>query len=106
MNLEQLQNKLLAAARANPPADHVPYAFEQRIRARLAERPGVDASALWARALWRAAMSCVAVTILMVGLSFTLGSSEATTSTVSTDNVSEQFEQALLATTDTWEDYQ
>ena len=32
MNLEPLQKKLLAAARAHPPSDRVPYAFEQRIQ--------------------------------------------------------------------------
>ena len=106
MNLEHLQKKLVAAARANPPEDRVPYAFEKRILARLAERPTVDASALWARALWRAAVPCVAVTILMASLSFTFVSSDATTSTVANDDISEQFEQALLASADTWEDYQ
>lgn len=66
MNLAELERKLIAAARANPPSDHVPYAFEQRIMARLRERPGYDAAAFWARSLWRAAVSCVAV-VLMLG---------------------------------------
>ena len=43
MNLEQLQKKLLAAARANPPADRVPYAFEKRILAQLAAQPPLTA---------------------------------------------------------------
>ena len=37
MNLAELERKLIAAARANPPSDRVPYAFEKRIMARLAE---------------------------------------------------------------------
>ena len=65
MNLAELQQKLIAAARAHPPSGHVPYAFEKRITARLALRPALDAGALWARALWRAAASCVAVVILL-----------------------------------------
>ena len=41
MNLPKLQEKLLAAARGNPPGDQVPYAFEQRVMARL--RSTIDA---------------------------------------------------------------
>ena len=54
MNLSELQQKLIAAARSNPPSDAVPYAFEKRLLARLAGRPVVDNWALWSRALWRA----------------------------------------------------
>jgi hypothetical protein len=106
MNLEQLQKKLLAAARANPPEDRVPYAFEKRIVARLASQPVVDDSALWARALWRAAVPCVALTIILTTLSFTLVSSDPTTTVATTEDVSEQFEAALLASADQWEDFQ
>ena len=65
MNTEELKKKLLAAARANPPGDHVPLAFEKRILANLAAKPVADLAALWARALWRAAVPCVAVTVLL-----------------------------------------
>jgi hypothetical protein len=105
MNIEQLQKKLLAAGRSNPPEDRVPYAFEQRILARLAAQPAVDDSTLWARALWRAAVPCVVVTILLATLSFTMVSSDPTT-VVSNDDVSQQFELALLAPADQWEDLQ
>src|ERR1039458_1755153 len=47
MNVTQLERKLIAAARANPPTDRVPYAFEKRIIAHLAAQPVVDAWALW-----------------------------------------------------------
>ena len=49
MNINLLQEKLIRAARHHPPSEHVPYAFEQRIMARLrfagnlldgANRPG------------------------------------------------------------------
>lgn len=103
MNLEHLQQKLIAAARIAPPDDRVPYAFEQRILARLAERPVVDAATLWAQALWRAAVPCVAVMLLLAACSFVFVSSE-TTNALTNDDVSEQFEQALLASADTVEE--
>jgi|ERR1051326_8259171 hypothetical protein len=65
MNIAQLQKKLLAAARANPPSDSVPYAFEQRVMARLAEKPVCDLFAIWTRTLWRAVGPCVGVTLLL-----------------------------------------
>lgn len=105
MNLEDLQKKLLAAARNHPPEDRVPYAFEKRILAHLANRPAVDSSAFWARALWRAAVPCVAVTILLTTLSFTMFSTETATVT-SDDDISQQFELALLAPADQLEDVQ
>ncbi len=55
MKLSELHNKLIAAARNNPPDDRVPYAFEKRITALLAARPVTDRWALWSRALWRGA---------------------------------------------------
>jgi hypothetical protein len=65
MNLRQLERKLIAAARANPPSERVPYAFEQRILARLGERPAIDVWELWSRALWRAAAPCIALMLLL-----------------------------------------
>ncbi len=92
MNLEQLQQKLIAAARNNPPGDHVPYAFEKRIIARLASRPVPDRWAQWAGALWRGAAACVAITLLFSAWSFY----SKTTAGPSTD-LSQQFENTLLA---------
>ncbi|MCL5099061.1 MAG: hypothetical protein M1608_16305 [Candidatus Omnitrophica bacterium] len=66
MNLVQLHEKLMAAARANPPSDAVPYAFEKRVMARLADAVSPDRwLAWWSRALWRAVTPCVAVMILL-----------------------------------------
>jgi hypothetical protein len=73
MNLAKLQETLLAAARANPPSDRVPYAFEKRIMARLTGRPELDVWAAWARLLWRAATPCLGVTALIVGLAAATG---------------------------------
>jgi hypothetical protein len=104
MNLEQLQKKLVAAARAHPPGDGVPYAFEKRIVAQLAAQPPVDVLGLWARALWRAAVPCVAVTILLTALSFTFVSPDSSSS-ASNDDLSKQFEQTLFASADQTEEY-
>ncbi len=65
MNIEQLQKKLLAVARSNPPSDEVPYAFERRIMALIADEQAVDVWALWGRLLWRAAAPCVGIMLIM-----------------------------------------
>ena len=65
MNLTELQKKMFAVARANPPSDHVPYAFEKRIMARLHAPLPLDLWALWGRLLWRAAAPCVAIMVLL-----------------------------------------
>lgn len=61
MDLEKLQQKLMAAAKAAVPSDHVPYAFEKRIMARLTAPLTVDVWALWGRWLWRAVAPCASV---------------------------------------------
>ena len=95
MNLAELERKLLAAARANPPSDRVPYAFEKRIMAHLADRPRADGWELWGRALWRAAAPCVAVMLLLSAWSFFVPN----TATPSND-LSQDFENTLLAAVD------
>jgi hypothetical protein len=95
MNLAKLEQKLVAAARANPPSDWVPYAFEKRIMARLAARPVVDDWALWARALWRAAAPCAAIMLLLGVWSFFAPPSNAPA-----NDLSQQLEQTLLAVVD------
>jgi hypothetical protein len=100
MNLEPLQKKLLAAARAHPPSDRVPYAFEQRISAHLKALPPVDLAAFWARALWRAAVPCAAFTLLLATWSF----APISTSSTTTEDLSQQFEQTLLADADQLEE--
>ena len=70
MNLDKLHQQLIAAARANPPSDGVPYAFEKRIMARIKAQPEPDSWLLWSRALWRAAAPCVALSLLCVAWTF------------------------------------
>jgi hypothetical protein len=64
-NLVELERRLIAAARQAPLSDSVPYAFQRRIMARLTGRPVVDVATVWARALWRAAASCVVAVVLV-----------------------------------------
>lgn len=63
MKPSQLERKLIAAAKVQAPSDAVPYAFEQRIMARLGKVPAFDFWAEWSRGLWRAAAPCVAIAI-------------------------------------------
>ena len=95
MNLAELQKKLIAAARANVPGDQVPYAFEKRVSALLASRVAPQNLDGWVRGLWRAAVSCVAVALLCGAWS--LFTPAPTTS--STD-LSQDFENTLLASVD------
>lgn len=102
MNLDHLQQKLLAAARSQLPSDRVPYAFEKCIMARLAVSPAIDHWALWARALWRAAAPCVALTLLFGVWSF-VGNNHGTSGLTDGD-FSQDFEQTMLAAVDDVED--
>jgi hypothetical protein len=95
MNLAELQKKLIAAARLNPPDDRVPYAFEKRITALIAARAGADHWMFWTRGLWRAAASCVAVAVVFGAVSlFTPAASD------NGNDLSQDFENTLLASVD------
>ncbi len=94
-NWQSLQRKLIAAARANPPGDGVPYAFEKRVMALLAGRAAAEPLALWVRGLWRAAVPCAAVALLLGAWAFYLSSAPA-----KTGDLSQNFESTLLASVD------
>jgi hypothetical protein len=91
MNLDNLQHKLIAVARANPPGDQVPYAFEKRIMARLVEGVRVDLLGAWSVALWRAAVSCLIVVGVAGALALWSGSASTET------DLSQEFETAVFA---------
>jgi hypothetical protein len=95
MNIAELQKKLLAAARANPPGDRVPYAFEKRVTALIAARATTDPLALWVRGLWRAAVSCAAIALLLGAWAFFNPAASS-----KTDDLSQNFETTLLAFVD------
>ena len=99
MNLAELQKKLIAAARANAPGDHVPYAFEKRVTALLASRVAPQNLDGWVRGLWRAAVSCVAVALLCGAWSLLTPAIAPASATASTD-LSQDLENTLLASAD------
>jgi hypothetical protein len=70
MNLVELEKKLIAVARANPPSDRVPPTFEKRVMALITSGPVHDLWAAWARSLWYAAAPCVAVMLLFSAWAF------------------------------------
>lgn len=95
MNLEQLQKKLIAAAKTEVLDDRVPYAFEKRITALLGSRVAAQKLDAWVHGLWRAAISCVAIAIVCGAFAvFT-----PATNSNSTD-LSQDFENTLLASVD------
>ncbi len=96
MNLADLQTKLLAAARTDVPGDQVPYAFEKRVAALIASRPAPGNPAFWVSGLWRAAVSCLAVTLLLGA--WAAYHPAATVAT--TEDLPQNFENTLLASVD------
>ncbi len=94
MNEAQLQSKLYAAARVHVPSDRVPYAFEKRVMAHLTGNFEKNAKAFWARALWRAAALCTAITLLLSAWSWL-----APRSSQSSD-LGQDFENTVLAASD------
>jgi hypothetical protein len=103
LNLVELQNKLIAAARANVPGDRVPLAFEKRVTALLASRVAPQSLEGWVRGLWRAAVSCVAVALLCGAWSlFTPAAAPPAgpALTASSADLSLDFENTLLASVD------
>ena len=100
MNLEELERKLVATARAHPPGDQVPYAFEKRVMARLPARGGDHPGAGWARALWRGAMASLALVLLVGVLSLFLPQRD-----VASNDLTQDFEQTMLAAIDQDTDY-
>jgi hypothetical protein len=91
MNLEALQTKLISAAKANPPSDKVPYCFEKRVMTHIRGAAPANVWALWAQPLWRAAFSCIAITMLCGIWSF------ANISSNDSSDFSQDFESAVYA---------
>jgi hypothetical protein len=95
MNIAELQRKLIAAARASAPEDGVPYAFEKRIMALLSSRATTNNLVFWAHGLWRAAASSVFIA-LMLGVWASFNPSSG----ANAGDLSQNFENTLLAAVD------
>ena len=95
MNIAELQRKLVGAARANVPDGRVPYAFEKRVTALLASRVAPQNLDLWVHGLWRAAVSCVAIALVCSAWSFLNPASSS-----NAPDLSQNFENTLLASVD------
>ena len=93
MELDELNRRLIAAARANPPSDMVPLAFEKRIMAGLRSRPGPDAWDLWTAVLWRAVAPCLGLTLLLSTWAWLYPASQD----INLDSVDSEVENHLLA---------
>jgi hypothetical protein len=92
----ELEKKLIAAARAHPPSERVPYAFEKRVMARIRSHPLADNWAQWANALWRSAVACLALALLLGTVSFLTPKR----SSPNPGDLSQAFEKTLLAAMD------
>ena len=97
MKLVDLEKKLIAVARANPPSDRVPPTFEKRIMALIASRPVHDLWAAWARGLWYAAAPCVAIMLLFSAWAFVESSKQNRPATI---DLAQQLDNTLLAAVD------
>ena len=95
MKLDQLQRKLLAAARAHPPSDRVPYAFEKRIVAHIAALQPLHPWAFCAPALWRSAAPCLALALLLGVWSY--AGNHPTSTAADNEEFSQHFERTMLA---------
>jgi anti-sigma-K factor RskA len=67
-DLDSLVSAMLAGARRSAPSDRVPYAFEQRVMAGVRSLRPPDRMAVWTVGLWRAALSSVAVVVMLLGV--------------------------------------
>ena len=95
MDLSRLQDKLMAAARSNPPSAAVPFAFEERVLACVAAEPRTDACAQWSRALWWAVAPCAGLMLLLGAWTFLVPGESSPGA-----DLSQQFESTVLVAVD------
>jgi hypothetical protein len=57
-------DQIAKVARTLPADERVPYAFERRVMAYLKEHRPSDLWSLWAGTMWRAAFSCLVISVL------------------------------------------
>jgi|HubBroStandDraft_2_1064218.scaffolds.fasta_scaffold766078_2 hypothetical protein len=96
MNLSELHEKLIKSARMVAPDERVPYAFEKRITALIQDRLARKQVDSWVRGMWRAALSCVAIAAMCGAWALFSPAKSGATS----DDLSQNFENTLLASVD------
>jgi hypothetical protein len=82
MKPDDLQKRWVAAARAYPPSDAAPYAFEKRVMARLTARVTTDLWSMWNQILWRAAVPCIAIMMMASAWTYLLHNGSASSDTL------------------------
>jgi hypothetical protein len=92
MDVEKMREKLITAARKMPQCEQVPCAFPKRIMARIGRATPLSGWALWARPLWSAAVSCMAITLLCA-----LWSLAAQQRSENPESFLQDFEQTVLS---------
>ena len=95
MNVVDLEKKLIQAAKQDRPSDKVPYAFEKRIMAVIRPLPTPDSWSLWAGALWRGAVPCLGLMLLLSVWSFVPG-----VNPTPSNNLSQEMDNTVLAAID------
>ncbi len=91
LKADPLIEKLLCVARANPPNDRVPYAFEQRILARLQSGAIPDVWGLWEQVFWRSLPAFLGITLMLGAVTYT------TQATWDSNSLQDDLESALYA---------
>lgn len=61
-------HQLAKVARLLESDERVPFSFEKRIMSRLTLREAVDISGIFARMMWKAALSCIAISLVTVAV--------------------------------------
>jgi|GEM_PF-5138659 hypothetical protein len=92
MSLTGLEKKLLAAGRRQMSDGRVPHGFARRVMARLPVGSTLDQASLWARALWRSALACLAVLLLLGAVSLLRSKNGG--------DLGQDFETTMLASAD------
>jgi len=100
VNLDELERKLWQAARRTPPQDAVPYGFEPRVMARLRARSRAEHGVPWSQALWRAALACLALSLLCGALSWWMTPGDPLVDSISRADLSQALETAVFASVD------
>lgn len=99
---KDMYDRLIRAARRLPDEEQVPYAFEKRVMAHLRQIKPVDNVTLWALGLWKAAVPCVAVMLLITTWATLSTSAESSSENSLAVELELTMTQPLQALEETW----